>query len=260
MKQPRSWLFPVILVIGIALIVVSLWIPNRNKTFIKTEADLAVVNEKTGHVFVLNNESPHPVAVNLKTKLKIRDILQTVDQSEVLIQFKNDAEIRLTANSEVLIDQQDNGSPLIIVRNGDVYIERFGEKPELWIRKDGQSLNAFDYTLSDKSRAQYLKEPVPTVDTNETLTQNEIETVLSNKKTDFFKCYGQILQKKPQSSGQALLSFTIEKQGNTTKIEINKSDIDDNNFKSCLMEVVARTRFRPFTGKSITTVFPLKFE
>ena len=80
------------------------------------------------------------------------------------------------------------------------------------------------------------------------------------KKNDFFKCFGQLIQKNPLASGQVLISFTIEKMGSTTKVEISKSDILDSSFKSCLIEVVARTHFRAFSGASITTVFPLKFE
>lgn len=257
----RSWLVPTLLIVGTVLIVVSIWLPNQNRIFFKTSAtDFAIVNEKTGHVTASNAQSPTPVEVNLKTQLHPRDSINTANESEVLIQFKNDSQVRIAQNSEVLLDQQERGSPLLVVKSGEVFVERFGRKPETWIRKDGQSLSVVDYTASDKNNTQFLKESIPVIDANETLTQTEIETILTARKSDFFKCYGQILQKKPQSRGQVMLSFTIEKQGQTSKIEVSKSDIDDNSFKSCLMEVVARTKFRVFTGKPITTVFPLKFE
>lgn len=259
--KKRSWLVPTLLVVGTILIIVSIWSPGKNKTFFKTNgSDFAIVNEKTGQVTVSNAQSPTAIDVNLKTQLNPRDNIITSAESEVLLQFKNESQIRIAPNSEVLLDIQEGGSPLLVVKTGDIFVERFGRKPETWIRKDGQSLTAIDYTASDKKNTQRLKEPLPTVDANETLTQNEIESVLTNRKSDFFKCYGQILQKNPQARGQVMLSFTIEKQGQTSKIEVSKSDIDDNFFKSCLMEVVARTKFRLFTGKPITTVFPLKFE
>lgn len=257
----RSWLVPAILIVGIILIVVSIWLPNQTRVYFKgKESDFAVVNDKVGVVTVTSAQSPSPVSLNLKTQLHPRDMVTTGADSEVLLQFKNESQLRVTSNSEILLDLQENGSPLVVVRTGDIFTERFGKKPETWIRKDGQSLSITDYTASNKRNNKYLKEPQPAVDANETLTQTEIETVLSDRKSDFFKCYGQVLQKKPQSRGQVLLSFTIEKQGQTSKIEVSKSDIDDNTFKSCLMEVVARTKFRTFNGKSITTVFPLKFE
>ena len=105
-----------------------------------------------------------------------------------------------------------------------------------------------------------MQEPIPDQQNKEQISQIEIENILNTKKNDFFKCFGQLIQKKPLASGQVLISFTIEKGGNTSKVEVSKSEINDVSFNSCLIEVVSRTHFRAFSGGPIATVFPLKFE
>lgn len=257
----KKWIVPGLFVLGLLLVTISFCGPQSGLHLSGNEPDLAVISEKSGSVLLRNNEMPQPISIKLNTALKARDIIRTEAESDVLVQFNNDGQFRVVEKSEVLIDTLENGNPLVVVRSGDLYIEKFGRAPSFWIRKDGQLLSAVDFALSDKKNQVKLKEPLPDQKNNQSqLAQTDIEAILNSKKTDFFKCYGQILQKNPTARGQVLLSFTIEKQGHTSKIEVSKSEIADNTFKSCLMEVVARLQFKPFSGPPVTTVFPLKFE
>lgn len=255
----KPWLVPALLGVGILIILLSLFGPKTSNRSQVTNGDLAFLSEKTGLVFVQNFEMPEPIILKTNFALHSKDSIRTDKQSDALIQFDNEGQFRLAQNTEVLLELLDNNEPVVIVKNGEISIEKFGRAPSFWVRKDGKSLSAVDFALSDKKNAVKLKEQVP-ANQETTLSQTDIEAVMSGKKTDFFKCFGQTLQKNPQARGQVLIAFKIEKNGQTTKIEISKSDISDNTFKTCLLEVVARTQFKSFSGTPIQTIFPLKFE
>lgn len=256
----KKWLVPALILVGLSLIIVSFWTPKNQSGRDSSEEQIAHVVEKSGEVRVSNNEMPESVSLRVNSSLKAHDLVQTSDHADVAIQWKNEGQFRVMEKSEVLMDQLDNGQFLVVVRSGDIFIEKFGEAPSFWVRKEGQLLSASDFALSDKSKLSKLKDPVPTKASEGQVSQAEIETILNAKKTDFFKCYGQVLQRNPQAQGSVLISFTILNQGQTAKVEVSRTDINDSQFKSCLTEVVARTQFKSFTGAPITMVFPLKFE
>lgn len=256
----KKWLVPALILGGLSLIVVSIWTPKTQSGREANEDQIAHVVEKMGEARVSNNEMPESVLLRVNSALKANDLVQTSDHSDIAIQWKNEGQFRVMEKSEVLIDQLDNGQFLVVIRSGDIFVEKFGESPSFWIRKEGQLLSASDFALSDKSKLSKLKDPVPTKTGDGQISQSEIENVLNAKKTDFFKCYGQVLQRNAQAQGAVLISFTILNQGQTAKVEVSRTDINDTQFKSCLSEVVARTQFKSFTGAPITMVFPLKFE
>ncbi len=257
----KPWLVPALIAVGILLILVSILLPKNSSNRSAPGTDLGFLNEKTGSVVVQNYEMPQPIVLTPHFSLHPKDVIRTSANSEALIQLTNEGQFRIAENSEVLLDLLENQEPVVIVKTGDVFVEKFGQAaPFFWIRKDGQSLSAVDFALADKKNAPKLKEPIPDKTNSNTLSQLDIETVMSSKKNDFFKCYGQTLQKNPLARGQVLIAFKIEKNGQTTKIEISKSEILDNTFKTCLLEVVARTQFKSFSGAAISTIFPLKFE
>lgn len=256
----KAWLVPALIAVGVLLIFVSTLLPRSTTRKAVSDSDLAFLNEKTGSVTVQNYEMPEPIQLKTNFSLHPKDVIKTDANSDALIQFNNEGQLRLSESTEVLLDILDNQAPVVIVKSGEVFVEKFGAKPSFWIRKDGQSLSAVDFALADKKNAPKLKDQIPNKLSNETLSQADIETNMAGRKNDFFKCYGQTLQKNLAARGSVLIAFTIEKNGQTSKIEISKSDIEDNSFKTCLMEVVARTQFKPFTGAAISTVFPLKFE
>lgn len=258
--KKSNWIVPGLVIVGIALIFFSIWAPQNKLQLGFSKKNLATVIEKKGSVKVQNSEMPAATDINANYKLENRDILRTDIESEALVEFNSGGQFRIAEKSEVLVDKLDNGAPIAIIRTGEIFIERFGKAPSFWVRSEGQIYSAIDYTLSDKKKSSRLREPIPEQQNAEQISQMEIETLLNSKKNDFFKCFGQLIQKNPQAAGSVLISFTIQNQGNTTNIEITKSDIVDLNFKSCLMEVVARTRFRSFRGPPVATVFPLKFE
>lgn len=258
--KKSSWLAPTLIVVGLLLILVSIWAPQQSTKFGFSQNYISTLIEKLGTVKIQNSEVSGFTDVKINQKIKKKTILRTEADSESLIEFKNGGQFRLPEKSEILIDTLENGAPVVVIRNGDIYIEKLGEAPSFWIRADGQIYLAADYAILDKKRASYLKESSSEQTSKGHLSQIEIENTLSLKKNDFFKCYGQLIQKDPQATGLVLISFTIENHGKPKKVVISKSDIQDKNFQSCLQEVVVRSQFRNFSGTPVTTVFPLKFE
>lgn len=259
MKQ-NNWLVIGLIVCGIALILASVVLPQNKFNFSFNQVSLAQVIEKTGSAVLFPADSAAEYELKNKTTLNPKDTLRTADDSEVLLQFQNGGQLRVTSNSEVLLDQINESQVVALVKSGDVLIEKLGQGSNYWIRKEGQLLSATDYALVDKNTHSVAGKKNASAEIEEQISQIEIESILSAKKTDFFKCFGQLIQRNPQATGQVLLSFTIERNGNTNKIEVSKTDINDASFKSCLVEVVARTQFRSFSGPPIATVFPLRFE
>lgn len=256
--KKNNWLVPGLIVAGITLILLSVWIPQHRFPLGFSHDKIARLTEKTGTVLFRNNEMPAEIEAGLKHEFESRDTLRTGDGAEAVIQFHSGGQFRMLGNTELLLERLENGNTLAMVKTGDITVEKFGS-PSFWVRSEGRLYNAADYALLDK-RAPVLGGRPREAGANEQISQLEIENVLTGKKNDFFKCFGQLIQRDPQASGQVMLAFTIENQGTTTKLEISKSDIRDAAFKSCLLEVVARTRFRAFDGSPVATVFPLKFE
>ena len=254
-----------LIIIGIVLIMVSVFVTNRNLDLLASK-EIAKITE-------INSDTPTGVItrgldqyddIPAKKGLKIRhlDLIKTAPLSDVLITFtQTGGELRVLENSEILVEQTDDKTTLVTVRSGDVFIERFGKEPSFWVRKEGRQLTAMDYALSNEKNVESLRQKgLKTSLPEDVLPQSKIEEILASKKSDFFRCYGQLIQKTEQAHGQVLISFEISPIGKVTKVEINRSDIQDKSFKACLSEVVARTVFPKFSGSAITTVFPLKFD
>ena len=258
--KKNNWVIPSLIVAGVLLIAISVWLPQNSIRLQFSKKKIARVVEKNGSIKLKNNNLSTTSEVKITDSFEIRDILRSDVNSDILIEFNNGGQFRLPEKSEILIDLLDNGSPLVVIRTGDIFVEAFGLESSFWIRKDGQMYNAIDYAMVDKKRTPKLKTIQNDQQLKNQISQIEIENILNSKKADFFKCYGRLIQKEPQASGQVLIAFTIENQGHTSKIEIAKSEIENLDFKSCLKEVVARIQFKPISGNPIATMFPMKFE
>ena len=193
----NSWIVPTLIVLGIGLIVLSLWAPQKKINFGSDSKKLkiATVLEKIGSLKVANNELSIDTEAQINYKIQIHDLLKTDAQSDALIEFNSGGQFRLVESTEVLLDVLESGQPVVILRSGDVLIEKFGKSPSFWIRKEGQMYSAVDFALLDKNTNSKLIGELENRTPSEQLTQIEIENTLSQKKTDFFKCYGQVIQK-----------------------------------------------------------------
>ena len=257
----KNWIVPGIILLGVLIIIFSLVAPVKTFTFFDKKY-IATVAGLTGSANAQGLDQIDASSLKKDSKIKNLDIIKTDASSEVIIVLEDTGgEFRLTEKSEALIELLDSGSILITVRQGDLLVDQFGRQPSFWIRKEGRQLTAMDYALSyDKNSELFKKQGKSFFTETTTLSQSKIEEIISAKKTDFFRCYGQLIQKQEQAHGQVVISFEISSIGKVVKVDITKSDLQDTAFKACISEVVARTSFPRFSGDNITTVFPLKFE
>ncbi len=253
------------ILLGIVFIVFSIFLPIKELIFSSSQ-DIAKITsvDADDSIGVTTRGLDQFDEVPAKKGLKLRhlDIVKTGPQSETQIKINNNrGEFKILNHSEILIEKNEQDQLLVTVRAGDIFIIDIAQDHSFWIRKDGQQRLAIDYALANEKNADLLRNKG--IKLNEqvtTLNQSRIEEILGSKKTDFFRCYGQLIQKNEVSNGQVLLSFEINQLGKVVKVEITRTEILDTSFKNCLLEVVARTSFPTFKGPNITTVFPLKFD
>ena len=267
----KSWLIPGLITAGIALIVTALIIPSRSIDSIGKKIIAQVIDIK-GTATVEGLDQSDTAVIREKTKIKNLDVIKTKSSAEALLELSiNGDEIRILEKSHILFEENTEGSIILTIKEGDLVIENLGQKNEtgkaavkVWIKKEGRQLSALDYAITNEknSAASPLVKSkfISTIPKSDFLAQSKIEEILNGKKNDFFRCYGQLIQKEEQAHGQLLLSFEILPTGKVASVNVTKSDINQPTFLSCLKEVVLRTIFPPFSGRAMTTVFPLKFD
>lgn len=267
----KSWLIPGLIIAGIALIVTALIIPSRSIDNLGKKV-IATVTDFSGSGTVEGLDQTDTAEIQKKTKIKNLDVIKTKAGSEASIEISTiKAEVRVLEKSHVLFEENTEGSIILTIKEGELIIESLGNKADengpgakFWIRKDGRQLSALDYAITNEKNTQssplQKSKLLAQVKKSDVLSQTKIEEILNTKKNDFFRCYGQLIQKEEQAHGQLLLSFEILPTGKVAAVDVAKTEISQPSFLSCLKEVVLRTKFPPFDGKSITTVFPLKFD
>ncbi len=267
----KSWLIPGLITAGIALIGTALIIPSRSIDSIGKKVIAQVISFK-GSATVEGLDQTDTASIREKTKIKNLDVIKTKSSSEALVEIStNGDEVRILEKSHILFEENTEGSIVLTIKEGDLMIENLGQKTDarepavrLWIKKEGRQLSALDYAITnEKNSASSPIEKskfVSNIPKSDFLAQSKIEEILNAKKNDFFRCYGQLIQKEEQAHGQLLLSFEILPTGKVASVNVTKTDISQPSFLSCLKEVVSRTIFPPFSGRAMTTVFPLKFD
>lgn len=267
MTEKKTQLVIAFCAIGILLLSAGLFLVNRGQSSPVGEFRLARVERETGDVFSIRTGYTQREKVLNKAPLYNLDSVETADTGDALISFESAYRVRVMENSLVTlekVDDQEGYHVVLIVKRGEVKVENFGRDGELLIAKNGERVKAADYNGSQLSLAPAI--PPQSVDSfsepikEQGLTSDEISATLSQNKTQFFKCYTQVLQKTPTAKGSVSMSFTIENSGRLSLAEITASEIQDDNFKSCLKEVLKRVQFKAFNGAPIATIVPMQFE
>lgn len=99
--------------------------------------------------------------------------------------------------------------------------------------------------------------------------QTQVRTMISDRiakqRNHFYRCYTALIQKltpknESRLEGKVDIHFTVNNYGKVEDALVAQSEIIDEKFKSCLLQVVKRTDFQPFQGQVITTLLPLRFD
>jgi hypothetical protein len=96
----------------------------------------------------------------------------------------------------------------------------------------------------------------------ETLSTDEISNEVSKQKSFISRCYLSYLSRVQNTArtGTILMGFTIQPSGSVSDTKVISSDLRDDVLQKCLVEVIERTRFKPFRSIPIQMEYPIQLE
>ncbi|MBX2988938.1 MAG: AgmX/PglI C-terminal domain-containing protein [Bdellovibrionaceae bacterium] len=267
MKRLRSlpFLFSVagLLIFALALWRVSLEGPAP-RSGSRTMARLEPV---FGELWIERDGRKEPV--NRSRPVERLTTVGTGAETEALLSFENGEQVRLLENSLVLIDWE-AGRPVLVLRDGEIWPEKTKSNAEsALVSREGVRRGLAEDLQERQQQPRRVVRPPPTEAApvakpvaagNETLSSEYIQATLRTQRNQFFKCYTRLLQKTPGVSGEAALSFTIERTGRVSQAEVASASVQDPQFRRCLGEAVKRIEFKSFAGEPVSAVFPVRFE
>lgn len=191
--------------------------------------------------------------------IKNLDTISTEENSDVLLVFKNGAQVRLFENSSMTVSR-DADQVVLTLHQGEIQFEEFAQENQtLLVSKNNRRYTAREFEAEFTKRVETSRNR-----DEKTLTQASIQSTLNSHKQDFYRCYLKALQQTPGLTGQATMQFQIERSGKVLKpklnLQMNLQNEQNQELETCLVEVLARTQFKSFVGEPITATFPLRFE
>ncbi len=255
---------------GVLFLILAMFVGQFDGTkYLSKSYPLARVYAFSENVMIYRKSLMSYEKVKGKNAIYSFDSIETDAKGEASLEFMTGDHFHLSANSYVTIDQEREGSVLMVQR-GNLEVERTGNSKLLVAigghrysvtelqqiqERNLEQLDSVNPT-SSVAKSPALKKNIP----KQTLSKEYIEATLRNHKSHFYKCYTQLLQKKPGVTGYASLNFTIEHSGKIITPEVSFSSITDTYFTKCLVEALRRIEFSSYHGESMTAVFPLRFE
>jgi hypothetical protein len=251
--------------LGTMLLLLSLFFAvNTQKTWDTQSLRLARAERETGRIYLLRNGMVQKEEVEVQAAIYNLDSIETNDTGEVSLFFEGAVRIQVLNNALVTLESDAQGSQnrtVLYLKRGEIKVETDGPTPQVVIAKNGQRIMASEYQESDLAHSKTQENQAEAQGVKSVgLTEQEIASGISLHRSSFFKCYTQLLQKNPTAKGEVSLSFTIENSGKLSVSDVTSNQLNFDDFKHCLTEVLRRVDFRPFSGPPISTLFPLKFE
>ncbi len=232
-----------------------------------TESSLVSVSRETGLTEIYNSTGQLRTQVDTSAGLISGDSIQTAADGLARIQFITGSELRIFENSLVNFEEvqgPESEEFVLTLQKGKIEALNLDSQTEIWIQKNGERLKAAEY--NDSALALSVPESVKSVDDmpkgeiSSNLNLDDLQKILSEQEPQFYRCYTQLIQKAPESKGQAILQFTVEPTGKIKNVDVISKTLNEPSFKACLEEVLNRLKIRPFQGAEIATAFPLSFE
>lgn len=259
----------ILVAIGILCLGLSLYLTTRTDSSFFSQKSLATLSNGSGQVAVFRKNMTTKEMLTQKVFLYSLDSVETSADGDAMMEFDSGYRIHVPENVLLTLSQE-REKITILLKRGDVQVENYGQDETLFISKDGARWKPNEYELVHKARRGDQSLPdsstgsaetnIPAPQMKEGLSPDYIQDMMRSQRQNFFKCYTQLLQKTPGLTGQASISFIIETSGKVSQAEVSSTNIQDINFKKCLIEAVKRVEFKSFSGEALSTVFPLKFE
>jgi TonB family protein len=267
----NNWLIPSLIALGIFSVALSLYVSTKTEKVKPGERPLARATLNLGKVFIFRHNLTTKENLTKKSQLYNLDSIETGADGDVDLDFDSGDRLHLQENSLLTISEENNRLNLIIKRGdfqvtnatagGNIFVSRDGVRWALTEYEEQKKKTSTEETLPETAPGEEALAPTaPSGGSKAGLSSEVIQDTLKLYRGNFFKCYTQLLQRTPGVSGQSSLSFTIERSGKVSSAEVVSSSLQDPQFKKCLLEAIRRVEFKSFTGESISTMFPLKFE
>ena len=268
MESPKSlWIWGFLL-LGFACISFSLYYSQKTHPPLSPTVTLALAERLTGSASLLRNGMVQKENLSRKMAVGHLDSLETGELGEVILDFETADRIRLKEHTLVTLERVEDPEgfhSILVLKRGHIQVENTGREGELFIAKNGERISASKYQDSPLAQAPVQEAeaneiPATQVPEGASLNEKEIQDVMGSRRSSFMKCYTQLLQKDAKAKGEVSLAFTVENSGKVGAVEMTSTNLQQDDFKKCLVDVVSRVEFPPFKGAPVSTLFPLKFE
>lgn len=108
--------------------------------------------------------------------------------------------------------------------------------------------------------ASKLPDKIINQDNTETLSNNYIEQVLAGQSNSLRNCQLNSVRDRMPARGKLILTFTINPDGKIAGVKILQDKIKNKQLAKCVVAVIERTNFKPYTGAAISLSYPLEFK
>ena len=74
------------------------------------------------------------------------------------------------------------------------------------------------------------------------------------------RCYGELLKRESKAEGRVLVRFSIEPNGETSRVAVIRNDLHDTRFGACIEAVFRTIRYQDAPPETARIHYPLRFE
>ena len=262
----NSRLLIILLALGIFSIALSYGVHQVFDKKVSSQ-NLASLEVESSPVYVQRKSFSTKESLRGESRLYELDEVEVGSDGEAALELSTGHRLKLLPNT-ILSLNQESEKTVLILRRGKFEILREGDDSRLLISKNGirWSLREFlNMNETDNQRPPSAPvTPTESAFSNQsrinTLTPEYLAATMTGYRDAFQKCYSQLLLKDSEAKGNCAISFTVQKNGRTSDIQIISCEIKDNGFQKCITQVTQRAQFRSFPGEPVTTVFPLVFQ
>jgi len=228
------------------------------------EKKLGYIQQQTGEVFVFDSNTLSKNKIARQSPIFHMDRIETADFGSGELVLNNTDSVLILDSSTIQVEQADSSDEILVtILKGDLQVKNFNAENQTLISKNGKRIFLKDYNESLLKKETTSNEEKNTQDQNPPDTSVNTEMLidaLQRNKSAFYKCYTQLLQKNSEAKGLLEISLTITANGKTKDTQITTSEIKDQTFKDCVVEVTKRIQFPAFNGDSVSILFPIQFE
>lgn len=91
-----------------------------------------------------------------------------------------------------------------------------------------------------------------------TLSEQDVKVVVSSHNQKIQACYTRLGMRSQKATGNMMLAFVVDRQGNTADVRINAPGVRGKKLGRCVARVVKKWRF-PSSGSATEIHFPYRF-